>query len=66
MKCIREFSNVTLTKKVYKDGKLIDIIRVPERPTTFDFGGIKRNTLFVTSRHSVYAINMQQKKDEEK
>jgi len=52
--------------KVYKDGKLIDIIRVPERPTTFDFGGIKRNTLFVTSRHSVYAINMQQKKDEEK
>ena len=52
--------------KVYKDGKLIDIIRVPERPTTFDFGGIKRNILFVTSRHSVYAINMQQKKDEEK
>lgn len=50
----------------FKDGKLIDIIRVPERPTTFDFGGIKRNTLFVTSRHSVYAINMQQKKDEEK
>ena len=48
--------------KVYKDGKLIDIIRVPERPTTFDFGGIKRNTLFVTSRHSVYAINMQLKK----
>ena len=42
--------------KVYDGSKLIDTIYVPERPSTFDFGGQKGNTLFVTSRNSVYAI----------
>lgn len=42
--------------KVYEDGKLVDIIRLDERPTTFDFGGEKRNSLFVCTRHSVYLV----------
>jgi hypothetical protein len=61
-----EYSAIMENIKIYEDFKLSDTIKLPQRPTTFDFGGIKRNTLFVTSRHSVYAINMQQKKDEEK
>lgn len=42
--------------KVYEEGKVSGIIRLPERPTTFDFGGEKGNSLFVCTRHSVYLV----------
>ena len=42
--------------KVYEDNKQVGIIRVPERPTTFDFGGQKRDKLFVTTANSVYLV----------
>lgn len=42
--------------KVYENGKMSEIIRIPERPTTFDFGGEKRNNLIVTTRHAVYLV----------
>ena len=42
--------------KVYEEGKTSEIIRLPERPTTFDFGGEKGNSLFVCTRHSVYLV----------
>ncbi len=43
--------------KVYEDGKLAEIIQLPQRPTTFDFGGEKRNNMIVTTRHAVYLVN---------
>ena len=36
-------------------GKLIDMIRVPERPTGLVFGGKDGNTLYVLARTSLYA-----------
>lgn len=42
--------------KVYENKKLVDVIKLDERPTTFDFGGEKRKTLFVTGRHGVYIV----------
>lgn len=42
--------------KVYEENKQMDIIRVPQRPTTFDFGGQKRDKLFVTTANSVYLV----------
>lgn len=42
--------------KIYDKGKHVYTIRIQERPTTFDFGGEKRKTLFVTTRHSVYIV----------
>lgn len=42
--------------KVYENNKLTNIIKVPERPTTFDFGDKKGSTLFVTTANSIYAI----------
>jgi sugar lactone lactonase YvrE len=42
--------------KIYDNGKLIDTIKLNERPTTFDFGGERRKLLFVTGRHSVYVV----------
>jgi len=42
--------------KVYENGKLSETICLPERPTTFDFGGEKRNNLIVTTRHAVYLV----------
>ena len=42
--------------KVYENEKLTDIICVPKRPSTFDFGGEKRNSLFVTAGDTVYLI----------
>lgn len=42
--------------KVYENNKLTNIISVPDRPVTFDFGGQKGNTLFVTTRDSIYLI----------
>lgn len=42
--------------KIYDKGKLSRTLYIPERPTTFDFGGPKRNNIFVTSAHSVYIV----------
>ena len=38
--------------------KLIDIIRVPERPHDILFGGKDRRTLYLLSDHSLYSIRM--------
>jgi len=38
-------------------GKLIDRIKVPQRPTNLCFAGSDRRTLFITARTSVYAID---------
>lgn len=42
--------------KIYENRKLTDIIYFDERPTTFDFGGKKRDKLFVTSTNSVFVL----------
>lgn len=42
--------------KVYENNKLTDVIYVPERATTFDFGGTKGNILFITTRNSIYMV----------
>ena len=42
--------------KVYDNLKLSEIIELPQRPTTFDFGGEKRHNLLVTTRHAVYIV----------
>ncbi|MBE7157262.1 MAG: SMP-30/gluconolactonase/LRE family protein [Rhodospirillales bacterium] len=39
-----------------RDGKFVERIDVPERPTDLVFGGKDRHTLFVLSHHSVYAV----------
>ncbi|MCR5736436.1 MAG: SMP-30/gluconolactonase/LRE family protein [Eubacterium sp.] len=44
--------------KVYDDSKYLETIPVPERPTTFDFGGSRKDILFVTTAHSLYMIKM--------
>jgi gluconolactonase len=54
--------NVFITSdKVYvysPEGKLIQEIEVPERPSNVCFGGEKRNILFITARKSVYTLKM--------
>jgi sugar lactone lactonase YvrE len=42
--------------KVYENNRLTKVISIPERPLTFDFGGTKGNTLFVTTTNSVYMV----------
>lgn len=42
--------------KIYESKKCVGSIDLPQRPTTFDFGGRKKNILFVTSRDSIYAV----------
>ena len=37
------------------DAKLVDVIKVPERPIQLVFGGKDRRTLFILTRHSLYA-----------
>ena len=37
-------------------GKMIDVIKVPERPTDLVFGGPDRRTLFILSHHSIYSV----------
>ena len=37
-------------------GKMIDVIKVPERPTGLIFGGTGHRTLFILSHHSVFSI----------
>ncbi|HEY1215015.1 MAG TPA: SMP-30/gluconolactonase/LRE family protein, partial [Bryobacteraceae bacterium] len=40
-------------------GKLIDVIRVPERPTHLVFGGKDHSTLFILSHSSIYSVRTQ-------
>ncbi|MCR5703101.1 MAG: hypothetical protein K6G85_00655 [Eubacterium sp.] len=44
--------------KVYDGLKYQESIYIPERPTTFDFGGTKKDLLFVTTAHSLYVVKM--------
>jgi len=39
-----------------KTGKQIDVIHVPERPSTLTFGGNDKKTLFISARSSLYSI----------
>jgi gluconolactonase len=39
-----------------KDGKAIGFIRLPERCANLEFGGSKRNRLYMASCHSLYAL----------
>jgi sugar lactone lactonase YvrE len=39
-----------------KSGKQIDLIEVPERPTSLVFGGDDRQTLFIAARSSLCAV----------
>jgi len=41
------------------DGRLIETIEVPEKPSNVCFGGKDSKTLFITARTSLYAIDMQ-------
>jgi sugar lactone lactonase YvrE len=40
------------------DGKLVDLIEVPERPLQLVFGGADRRTLFIPARTSLYSVRM--------
>ncbi|NQT26217.1 SMP-30/gluconolactonase/LRE family protein [candidate division KSB1 bacterium] len=40
------------------DGEQIGMIKVPERPSTIQFGGMDRNILFITARSSLYAVKV--------
>lgn len=57
---VRKFNNKIYVGddniKVYDNLKLSEIIELPQRPTTFDFGGEKRHNLLVTTRHAVYIV----------
>jgi hypothetical protein len=39
-----------------KSGRQIDLIEVPERPTSLAFGGVDGRTLFIAARSSLYAV----------
>ncbi|HUI08548.1 MAG TPA: SMP-30/gluconolactonase/LRE family protein, partial [Verrucomicrobiae bacterium] len=39
-------------------GKQIDLIEVPERPTSLAFGGKDRRTLFIAARSSLYSVRV--------
>lgn len=39
-----------------RGGKLVDVIKVPERPTHLVFGGRNRRTLFILSHSSIYSV----------
>lgn len=41
-----------------KDGKKKGMIRVPERPSTLQFGGKDGNTLFVTGRSKFFGVRI--------
>lgn len=42
-----------------KDGKPIGFIRLPERCANLEFGGPKRNRLYMASSHSLYALYLE-------
>jgi gluconolactonase len=37
-------------------GRLLGILDVPEIPANVAFGGADRKTLYITARHSIYAV----------
>jgi sugar lactone lactonase YvrE len=39
-------------------GELIEVIDIPQRPTSLIFGGTDRKTLFVTARSSLYSVRV--------
>ena len=41
-----------------RDGKLLGILSFPEQPANCSFGGPDNQTLFVTARTSLYAVEM--------
>jgi hypothetical protein len=41
-----------------QNGTLIDVIKVPERPTHLVFGGNDRRTLFILSHSSIYTVRI--------
>lgn len=43
-----------------EDGRMLDQIKIPERPSNCAVGGPKRNLLFVTARTSVYIVPLDQ------
>ena len=57
-----EEGNVYLTEDAVlvfnSDGQQIETISVPERPTNVCFGGEDRQTLFITTEHSLLSIRM--------
>jgi hypothetical protein len=40
------------------DGEQIGLIKVPERPSTIQFGGKDKDVLFITARSSLYAVRI--------
>ena len=42
-----------------KEGKAIGFIRLPERCANLEFGGPKRNRLYMASSHSLYAVYLE-------
>jgi gluconolactonase len=42
-----------------KDGKAIGFIQLPERCANLEFGGPKRNRLYMASSHSLYAVYLE-------
>ena len=44
-----------------RSGKQIDLIKVPERPTSLVFGGKDRQTLFIAARSSLYCVQIKPK-----
>ena len=58
---VEENVYITMEKsiEVYSpDGKKIDSIPVPDKPTNVCFGGRDRKTLFITARISLYSLRM--------
>lgn len=55
--------NIYLTKEavtIYApDGRVLQTIEVPERPSNVTFGGSDKKTLFITARTSLYSLPMQ-------
>ncbi len=39
-------------------GRLLGLLRVPERPSNLAFGGPDRRTLYITAGHSLYAVRL--------
>jgi gluconolactonase len=40
------------------DGRFLGGIPIPERPSNCTFGGPDRRTLFVTTLHAIYAVEV--------
>jgi sugar lactone lactonase YvrE len=60
---VDELGNLYTTAKgkvtiVKPDGKVADVVTVPESPTNVEFGGKDGKTLFITARTSLYAVEL--------